>query len=111
MVKNGEDFLVLVVWLEVDSGIFVWWFFVGNCISYYLLDKGIWLQGLNYLCIGGLYEFGIEYVDMKYLNEFYYFVKLVDKVCFDMYILEVEIIELNSKLIVLVGELGVDVFL
>ncbi|EDX4961250.1 alanine/ornithine racemase family PLP-dependent enzyme, partial [Salmonella enterica subsp. salamae serovar 58:l,z13,z28:z6] len=56
-------------------------------------------------------EFGIEYVDMKYLNEFHHSAKPVDKACSDMYILEAEIIELNSKPTVPVGELGVDAFL
>lgn len=48
---------------------------------------------------------------MKYLNEFHHSAKPVDKACSDMYILEAEIIELNSKPTVPVGELGVDAFL
>lgn len=82
----------------------------GNCTSYHLLDKGIWPKGLNHLRIGGLHEFGIEYVEMKYLNEFHHSGKPVEKACSDMYVLEAEIIELNSKPTVPVGELGVDAF-
>lgn len=108
--KNGEDFLALAARLEADSGIPVRRLSAGNCTSYHLLDKGIWPQGLNHLRIGGLHEFGIEYVDMKYLNEFHHSAKPVDKACSDMYILEAEIIELNSKPTVPVGELGVDAF-
>ncbi len=78
----------------------------GNCTSYHLLDKGIWPKGLNHLRIGGLHEFGIEYVEMKYLNEFHHSAKPVEKACSDMYVLEAEIIELNSKPTVPVGELG-----
>ncbi len=49
---------------------------------------------------------------MKYLNEFSPLRKPVGKACSDMYILpEAEIIELNSKPTVPVGELGVDAFL
>lgn len=40
---------------------------------------------------------------MKYLNEFHHSAKPVDKACSDMYILEAEIIELNSKPTVPVG--------
>lgn len=83
----------------------------GNCTSYHLLDKEIWPQGLNHLRIGGLHEFGIEYVEMKYLNEFHHSAKPVEKACSDMYVLEAEIIELNSKPTIPVGELGVDAFL
>ena len=83
----------------------------GNCTSYHLLDKGIWPAGLNHLRIGGLHEFGIEYVDMKYLDAFHHSGKDVGKACSDMYMLHAEIIELNSKPTVPVGELGVDAFL
>ncbi|QHM73823.1 alanine/ornithine racemase family PLP-dependent enzyme [Mixta intestinalis] len=110
-VKNGDDFLALAARLEADSGIAIRRLSAGNCTSYHLLDKGIWPQGLNHLRIGGLHEFGIEYVEMKYLDEFHHSQKPVDKACSDMYILEAEIIELNSKPTVPVGELGVDAFL
>ncbi|MGK9172080.1 alanine/ornithine racemase family PLP-dependent enzyme [Yokenella regensburgei] len=110
-VKNGEDFLALVARLEADSGTTVRRLSAGNCTSYHLLDKGLWPAGLNHLRIGGLHEFGIEYVDMKYLDEFHHSAKPVDKACSSLYVLEAEIIELNSKPTVPVGELGVDAFL
>lgn len=110
-VKNGEDFLALAARLEQDSGVTIRRLSAGNCTSYHLLDKGVWPRGLNHLRIGGLHEFGIEYVDMKYLDEFHHSTKPVDKACSDMYVLEAEIIELNSKPTVPVGELGVDAFL
>jgi predicted amino acid racemase len=110
-VKNGNDFLALASRLEQDSGLPIRRLSAGNCTSYHLLDKGIWPRGLNHLRIGGLHEFGIEYVDMKYLDEFHHSAKPVEKACSDMYILEAEIIELNSKPTVPVGELGVDAFL
>jgi predicted amino acid racemase len=105
-VKNGEDFLALASRLERDSGLTIRRLSAGNCTSYHLLDKGIWPKGLNHLRIGGLHEFGIEYVEMKYLNEFHHSAKPVEKACSDMYVLEAEIIELNSKPTVPVGELG-----
>lgn len=110
-VKNGDDFLAIIKRIEADCGITVRHISAGNCTSYHLLDKGLWPTGLNHLRIGGLHEFGIEYVDMKYLDQFHHSSKPVGKACSDMYQLEAEIIELNSKPTVPVGELGVDAFL
>ncbi|MGK3143881.1 alanine/ornithine racemase family PLP-dependent enzyme [Pantoea sp. C2G6] len=110
-VKNGEDFLAIANRLEADSGMSIKRLSAGNCTSYHLLDKGIWPAGLNHLRIGGLHEFGIEYVEMKYLDAFHHSDKDVSKACSDLYVLHAEIIELNSKPTVPVGELGVDAFL
>lgn len=109
--KNGEDFLALVKRVEDDAELTVRRLSAGNCTSYHLMDKGLWPQGLNHLRIGGLHEFGIEYVDMKYLDEFHHSTKDVSLACSDLYLLHAEIIELNSKPTVPVGELGVDAFL
>ncbi|MDN6088272.1 MAG: alanine/ornithine racemase family PLP-dependent enzyme [Enterobacterales bacterium] len=110
-VKNGEDFLAIAKRIEADTGTKIKRLSAGNCTSYHLLDKGIWPVGLNHLRIGGLHEFGIEYVDMKYIDAFHHSQKDVGKACSDMYLLHAEIIELNSKPTVPVGELGVDAFL
>ncbi|WEF29440.1 alanine/ornithine racemase family PLP-dependent enzyme [Klebsiella aerogenes] len=110
-VKNGGDFLTLARRLEQDSGRVIPRLSAGNCTSFHLMDKGIWPKGLDHLRIGGLHEFGIEYVEMKYLDEFHHSHKPVGKACSDLYVLEAEIIELNSKPTLPVGELGVDAFL
>lgn len=109
--KNGDDFRALVQRVEADTDMPIRYLSAGNCTSYHLMDKGLWPQGLNHLRIGGLHEFGIEYVDMKYLDEFHHSTKDIAKACSDMYLLHAEIIELNSKPTVPVGELGVDAFL
>lgn len=109
--KNGEEFLSLVRRIETDTGLTVHRLSAGNCTSYHLMDKGLWPRGLNHLRIGGLHEFGIEYVEMKYLDEFHHSAKDVSLACSDMYRLHAEIIELNCKPTVPVGELGVDAFL
>lgn len=110
-VKNGVDFLHIARKVEETCGIKIKYLSAGNCTSYHLLDKGVWPKGLNHIRIGGLHEFGIEYVDMKYLDEFHHSNKPVDKACSDIYKLYAQIIELNSKPTVPVGELGVDAFL
>ncbi|SFM97703.1 Predicted amino acid racemase [Izhakiella capsodis] len=110
-VKNGEDFIAIVKRVESDTGSKVRRLSAGNCTSYHLIDKGLWPQALNHLRIGGLHQFGIEYVDMKYLDEFHHSTKAVGRASSDLYRFYAEIIELNSKPTVPVGELGVDAFL
>lgn len=110
-VKNGVDFRELAKKLEADTGIKIPRLSAGNCTSYHLIDKGIWPEGLNHLRIGGLHEYGIEYVDMHYLDAYHHSDKPVGKACSPLYKLKAAIIELNSKPTVPVGELGVDAFL
>ncbi len=110
-VKNGEDFVALAARLSAETGIAIPRLSAGNCTSYHLIDKGIWPKGLNHLRIGGLHEYGIEYVDMHYLDQYHHSSKPVKKACSPLYRLSAEIIELNAKPTVPVGELGVDAFL
>ena len=110
-VKNGVDFREIVKKVEAETGIKIPRLSAGNCTSYHLIDKGIWPEGLNHMRIGGLHEYGIEYVDMHYLDQYHHSTKPVGKACSPLYMLRAEIIELNSKPTVPVGELGVDAFL
>jgi len=110
-VQNGQEFVSLVRRVSAETGVEIKCLSAGNCTSYHLLDKGIWPEGLNHIRIGGLHQYGIEYVDVKYVEGFHHSQKDVNKVCSDLYLLRAEIIELNSKPTVPVGELGVDAFL
>jgi len=110
-VANNKKFLEIARSLEEKLQIRFKYLSGGNCTSYHLIDKGLWIEGINHLRIGGLHQFGIEYVDMKYLDEYYHSSMAVQKAVSDLYILKAEIIELNSKPTVPVGELGVDAFL
>jgi ornithine racemase len=83
----------------------------GNTTTYYLIEKGIILEGINHLRIGALHQFGIEYVYGKYVEGFYHSNMEVNKYASNLYIFKSEIIELNAKPTVPVGELGVDAFL
>jgi len=53
--------------LEAKFGIKFKYTSEGNCMSYQLIEKGTWPEGVNHLRIGALHQFGIEYVDIKYL--------------------------------------------
>lgn len=110
-VTNGEMLVRIKARLERDRGQPIPLASAGNCTSYHLMDKGMWPAGLDHLRLGGLQEFGIEYVDMKYLDRYHHSNKDVGLACSDMYILSAEIIELNAKPTVPVGDLGVDAFL
>jgi ornithine racemase len=83
----------------------------GNTTTYHLIDKGIVLDGVNHLRIGSMYQFGIEYVYGKYIDGFYHSSMDVNKYVSNLYIFKAEIIELNAKPTVPVGELGLDAFL
>jgi len=108
---NNKKFLEIACSLEEKLQIKFKYLSGGNCTSYHLIDKGLWIEEINHLRIGGLHQFGIEYVDMKYLDEYYHSSMAVQKAVSDLYVLKAEIIELNSKPTVPVGELGVDAFL
>ena len=110
-VKNSDDFVEIVDRIQEKTKIKIARISAGNCTSYHLIDKGVWNNRLNHLRIGGLHEFGIEYVDMHYLDQYEHSDKPVNKAVSNLYILRAEIIEINSKPTVPVGELGVDAFL
>lgn len=110
-VKNGKMFVDLARELEKKLNIKFKYLSGGNCTSYHLIDKGVFPEGINHLRIGGLHQFGIEYVEGKYLDEYYHSEMSIDKYVSNLYILKGEIIELNTKPTVPVGELGVDAFL
>lgn len=110
-VKNGQDFMAIARRVEQALGIRIKRLSAGNCTSFHLIDKGIWPEGLNHLRIGGLHQFGLEYVAMKYRDEFHHSSKPVARACSDLYRLRAEVIEANAKPTVPVGELGVDAFL
>lgn len=110
-VKNGNNFYKLAQGMEKKCDVEFKYLSAGNCTSYHLIDKGIWPEGLNHLRIGGLHLHGMEYVTMKYLDEYYHSEMDVNRAVSNLYVLKGEIIELNSKPTVPVGELGVDAFL
>lgn len=110
-VENGNLFLQLAKRLEDELHTHFEYLSAGNCTSYHLIDKGIWPAGLNHLRIGGLHQYGIEYVEGKYLDEYYHSSMDVNRYVSDLYIFKAEIIECNTKPTVPFGKLGVDAFL
>ncbi len=109
--ENGFLFVRLARELEEKFKIEFPFLSGGNCTSYHLIDKGIWPEGINHLRIGALHQFGIEYVDIKYLDDFHHSRMDVKRVVSDLYILEAEIIEVNTKPTVPFGVQSLDCFM
>lgn len=109
--ENGRMFVQIAHELEAKVGMKFKYLSGGNCTSYHLIEKGTWPKGINHLRIGALHQFGIEYVDIKYLDEYYHSDMDVKRVVSNLYILKAEIIEVNSKPTVPLGELGLDSFM
>jgi predicted amino acid racemase len=109
--ENGRLFVRIARELEAQYGIKFKYLSGGNCTSYHLIEKGRWPEGINHLRIGALHQFGIEYVDVKYLDGFYHSNMDVNRVVSNLYILKAEIIEVNCKPTVPFGELGLDTFM
>lgn len=110
-IENGNTLQAIRERLENDTKRKIKYASAGNCTSFHLIDKGLWPEKLDHLRIGGLHEFGIEYVDMKYLDKYHHSNKDVNRACSNLYVFSAEIIELNAKPTVPVGKLGVDAFL
>lgn len=109
--KNGEGFLKLARELESEFGIRFPVLSAGNCTSFHLIHKGQWVEGLNELRIGGLHQFGIEFVDTLYVEGFHHSTMDVKRTASPLYKLKAEIIEIGEKPTVPVGEPGLDFFL
>lgn len=83
----------------------------GNCTSCHLVENGEMPARINHLRIGGYHQFGQNYTEVKYLDMFHHSQKDPGLYLSDMYILKAEIIEVNRKPTVPVGELGKDAFM
>lgn len=110
-VENGKLFIALARWIETELRIKFEYLSGGSCTSYYLIKNGILPKGINHLRIGGLHEFGIEYVGGNYVEGYYHSSMDIKRFVSDLYIFRAEIIEVNRKLTVPYGEMGVDAFL
>lgn len=109
--ENGLAFVALARRLERDLECRFPFLSGGNCTSTHLLRKGQWPEGVNHLRIGGLHQFGIDYVDFEYVPGFHHSKREVRDVSSDLYLLRAEIIEISRKPTAPVGEPDLDAFL
>jgi len=109
--QNGKMFVNLARELEAKFAITFKYLSGGNCTSFHLMKKGSWPEGVNHLRIGAMHQFGIEYVDIEYLDVYHHSRMDVRRLCSDLYVLNSEIIEVNTKPTVPFGKLGLDCFM
>jgi ornithine racemase len=109
--ENINTFVQIARALESKYNINFKYLSGGNGTTYHLIEKGLLSKEINHLRIGGLHEFGIEYAYGKYVDGYYHSYMDISKYVSNLYIFKAEVIELNVKPTVPVGELGVDAFL
>jgi predicted amino acid racemase len=110
-VRNETAFLDLAHRVEQRLGITIRRLSAGNGTSYNLIDEGRWPKGLNQLRIGGVHQFGYDYVNLHYFNRFHHSAKPEARACSDLFHLRAEVIEASAKPTVPVGEQSVDAFM
>ena len=110
-VTNNELFVSIAEEVERRLDIRFPYLSGGNCTSCCLLERGLMPKRINHLRIGGYHQFGQNYVDIGYLDMFHHSQKDPGLYLSNMYIYKAELIEVNSKPTVPVGELGKDAFM
>jgi len=110
-VENGRMFVRIARELEAKFGIRFKYISGGNGTSYYLIEKGTLPEEINHLRVGALIGFGIDYVNIRYVNGFYHSNMDINRVVSNLYTLKAEIIEVNRKPTVPFGELSTDAFM
>jgi predicted amino acid racemase len=109
--KNAAEFAAIAKEIEEKLSIHFRYLSGGNCSSYRLVEKGTMPKEINHLRIGAQHEFGIEYVEGRYLKGYCHSNKDIGKYTSDAYILKGEIVEIRRKPTVPVGEPGMDAFM
>ena len=110
-VANNELFVRIAEEVEKRLDIRFPYLSGGNCTSCCLLERGLLPKRINHLRIGGYHQFGQNYVDIGYLDMFHHSKKDPGLYLSDLYIYKAELIEVNSKPTMPVGELGKDAFM
>lgn len=109
--ENAAMFVAIAKELEEKLSIQFKYLSGGNCSSLRLVENGTLPKEINHLRTGAQHEFGIEYVEGRYLEGYCHSGKDIGKYASNAYILKGEIIELRRKPTVPVGELGLDAFM
>jgi predicted amino acid racemase len=110
-VENNERFVGIAEEVERKLGTRFKFLSGGNCTSCGLAERGLLPKRINHLRIGGYHQFGQNYVDAGYRDIFHHSRKDPLLYLSDLYIYKAELIEVNRKPTVPVGELGKDAFL
>jgi ornithine racemase len=108
---NTKHFVEIAKRMEKRLGIEFPYISGGNGSTYYLAEQGLLPKEINHLRIGGQHIFGIEYVEGRYLKNYFHSNKEIDLLVSDAYLLKAEVIEVGIKPTVPRGILSVDAFM
>jgi ornithine racemase len=109
--ENTRRFVEIADFMEKKLEITFPYISGGNGSTYYLAVQGLLPKEINHLRIGGQHIFGIEYVEGRYLKNYYHSSKNIAQLTSDAYLFQAEVIEVRSKPSVPVGILTVDAFM
>lgn len=109
--KNTKQFVGIAMLLEKKLGIKFPFISGGNGSTYYLAAQGLLPKEINHLRIGGQHIFGIEYVEGRYLKDYYHSNQEINLLTSDSYLFHAEVIEVRIKPTVPRGILSVDAFM
>jgi ornithine racemase len=109
--ENTQTFVEIADFMEKKIGLKFPYISGGNGSTYYLAEQGLLPEKINHLRIGGQHIFGIEYVEGRYLEQYFHSTKEVELFASDSYLFKAEVIEVRNKPSVPVGILSVDAFM
>ncbi len=109
--KNTEQFVEIASGMEAKLGVKFPYLSGGNGSTYYLAAQGLLPKKINHLRIGGQHIFGIEYVEGRYLEDYFHSNKDIALLASDSYLFKAEVIEVRIKPTVPCGILSVDAFM
>jgi ornithine racemase len=109
--KNTGQFVEIAKRMEAKLGLKFPYISGGNGSTYYLAAQGLLPKEINHLRIGGQHIFGIEYVEGRYLEDYFHSNKKIDLFASNAYLFKAEVIEVRTKPTVPRGVLSVDAFM
>jgi len=109
--ENTKQFVKIAKLMEEKLNIKFPYISGGNGSTYYLAAQGLLPKEINHLRIGGQHIFGIEYMEGRYLKDYFHSNKEIDLLVSDAYLFKAEVIEVRIKPTVPRGILSVDAFM
>lgn len=109
--ENTKHFVEIAKRMEKKLNIKFPYISGGNGSTYYLAAQGLLPKEINHLRVGGQHIFGIEYVEGRYLKDYFHSNQVIDLLVSDAYLLKAEVIEVRTKPSVPHGILSVDAFM
>lgn len=108
---NTRHFVEIAMLMEKKLDVKFPYISGGNGSTYYLAAQGLLPKEINHLRIGGQHIFGIEYVEGRYLKDYFHSNQEIELLASNSYLFRAEVIEVRIKPTVPRGILSVDAFM